>query len=480
MKRLLNASARTVKKGAAIWLPFFVCAAIFSSAPATAERQVPQSMEQVQLSYAAVVKKAAPAVVNIYARTVVRTQGYPSLFSNDFFSRFFGDIMPSQPRERVQNSLGSGVVVRPNGIIVTNSHVIHGAQQIVVALPDKRELEAEVVVDDERADLAVLRVKTDEPLPYLEFADSDRVEVGDIILAIGNPFGVGQTVTSGIISATARTHVDESKYQFFLQTDAAINPGNSGGAMVDITGHLLGINTAIYSRDGGSQGIGFAIPANMVKSVVASALANGKVVRPWLGVSVQDVTSDLAESLGLDRPMGVIVNKVHPASSFRKAGVKPGDLILSVDGHEVDDEGALMFRFATRPVGKDAMVDILRNGKRRTVDIALIAAPEDPPRNEETVSGANPFSGATVGNLSPAYAEELGVDDTLTGVIVSAVAGRSYARQLGLQPGDIIVSVNGHDIERVSDLDAALDEGGRQWDIRINRDGQMRSVTVQL
>jgi serine protease Do len=481
MNRLLKAlPAPTLKKRAAIWLPFFVCAGLVASSPATAEREVPQSMQQVQLSYASVVKKAAPAVVNIYARTVVRTQGYPSLFSNDFFSRFFGNIMPSQPRERVQNSLGSGVVVRADGIIVTNSHVIHGAQQIVVALPDKRELEAEVVVDDDRADLAVLRVKTKDPLPYLEFADSDQVEVGDIILAIGNPFGVGQTVTSGIISATARTHVDDAKYQFFLQTDAAINPGNSGGAMVDITGRLLGINTAIYSRDGGSQGIGFAIPANMVKAVVASALSEGKVVHPWLGVSVQDVTSDLAESLGLDRPMGVMVNTVHPASSFNKAGLKSGDLILAVDGHEVDDQGALMFRFATKQVGKTAQVGILHNGKERTIKVALIAAPENPPRDEKVIAGSNPFSGATVGNLNPAYAEELGVDDTLTGVIVSAVGGRSYARQLGLQPGDVIVSINGQDIKRVSDLDDALDEGGRQWTIRINRGGQVRSVTVQL
>ena len=473
-------SVQETGKGAAKWLPFFVCAALIASPAAATERAVPQSTQQLQLSYAQVVKEAAPAVVNIFARKVVRTQGYPSLFSDDFFSRFFGNIMPSQPRERVQNSLGSGVVVRPDGVIVTNSHVIHGAQEIKVALPDRRELEAEVVVDDQRADLAVLRVKAKAPLPYLTFADSDKVEVGDIILAIGNPFGVGQTVTSGIVSATSRTQVDQSGYQFFIQTDAAINPGNSGGAMVDLQGHLLGLNTAIYSRSGGSQGIGFAIPANMVARFVDSALTDGKVVRPWIGLTVQDVSSDMAESLGLDRPKGVMVNGEHPMSSFAKAGIKSGDLILDVDGFEVDDQGGLMFRVATHKVGDTVKVTLLHGGKKESVDVNLIAAPEIPPRNLTDLSGNNPFAGATVGNLSPAYADELGVDPTLTGVIVSNVDGRSYAANLGLQPGDIILSVNGDAIKTVANLKDMLSQSARQWQIRINRGGQVQSVTVRL
>ena len=273
------------------------------------ERRVPSSTTEVRLSYAAVVQKAAPAVVNVYAARTVTTRN--PLFEDPFFRRFFGAPGMPGPNEQQQRSLGSGVLVDPAGLVVTNHHVIDGADQVKVSLADRREFEAEIVLKDARSDLAVLRIKASgERFPALEFADSDALQVGDLVLAIGNPFAVGQTVTHGIISALARTQVGITDYQFFIQTDAAINPGNSGGALVDMSGKLVGINTAIFSRGGGSIGIGFAIPANMVRVVVASARGGANVVkRPWLGARLQAVTSEIAESIGLKRPAGALVTR---------------------------------------------------------------------------------------------------------------------------------------------------------------------------
>jgi len=309
-------------------------------ARAEVEREVPQSREQVMLSFAPVVRQVAPAVVNIYTKRVVsERRGFSPLFNDPLFKRFFGeDFGFGMPRERVQNSLGSGVIVAPDGLIVTNYHVIKGAAEIRVVLADRREFAAELVLEDKQTDLSVLRIDPQgEALPVIELKDSDSIEVGDLVLAIGNPFGVGQTVTSGIVSALARTQAGISDYSFFIQTDAAINPGNSGGALVTLDGRLIGINTAIFSRSGGSIGIGFAIPANMVRTVVASAAGGNALVRPWTGLIGQTVNSDLAEAFGLTRPGGVIVSKVHPNGPAARAGLRKGDVITSVDGQTVDD-----------------------------------------------------------------------------------------------------------------------------------------------
>ena len=283
------------------------------------ERRVPVSPNEVRLSYAPIVQRAAPAVVNVYAAKTVTVRN--PLFDDPIFRRFFG--IPGGGGEQVQRSLGSGVLVDAAGLVVTNHHVIEGADQVKVSLSDKREFEAEMVLKDARSDLAVLRIKSrNERFAALEFADSDALQVGDLVLAIGNPFAVGQTVTHGIVSAVARTQVGITDYQFFIQTDAAINPGNSGGALVDLTGRLVGINTAIFSRSGGSQGIGFAIPANMVKVVVASARSGGTTVRrPWLGARLQAVTPEIAESLGLKRPAGALIASVSPSSPAARAGL---------------------------------------------------------------------------------------------------------------------------------------------------------------
>ncbi len=333
------------------------------------ERRVPSSPTELRLSYAPVVQRAAPAVVNVYAAKTVTVRN--PLLDDPIFRRFFG--MPGGPGggEQTQRSLGSGVLVDAAGLVVTNNHVIEGADQVKVSLADKREFEAEIVLKDSRSDLAVLRLKAqNERFPALEFADSDALLVGDVVLAIGNPFAVGQTVTHGIVSAVARTQVGITDYQFFIQTDAAINPGNSGGALVDLGGRLVGINTAIFSRSGGSQGIGFAIPANMVKVVVASAKSGGSTVkRPWLGARLQAVTPEIAESLGLKRPAGALVASLTPTSPAARAGLKTSDLIVAIDGQAVDDPNAFDYRFATKALGGSARLGVVRAGKELAVNV---------------------------------------------------------------------------------------------------------------
>jgi Do/DeqQ family serine protease len=444
------------------------------------EKIAPRSKSDLTLSYAPVVKKAAPAVVNVYVRSRVQQRRSPFL-DDPFFRRFFGGEQFGQPGERLQNSLGSGVIVTAEGIVVTNNHVVQseGEADIKVALADGREFEAAVVLRDERTDLAVLRIDGgNADFPHLSFADSDALEVGDIVLAIGNPFGVGQTVTSGIISALARTRVGISDYQFFIQTDAAINPGNSGGALVDMQGGLVGINTAIFTRSGGSQGIGFAIPANMVRVVVNSALRGGKIERPWLGADLQAVTPDIAEGLGLDRPRGAVVVRLAPAGPADRAGLRVGDVITAVDSREVTDPQAVLYRFATKGVGGKAMLDVVAKGRKRQVDLSLIAAPETPARDTRELDGASPFTGATVANLSPAVADELSLAET-QGVVVLETKAYSPARRLGLRPGDIIAKLNGESISTVRQLDGLIAQRARAWDLTIRRGNEEYRTVIR-
>ena len=439
-----------------------------------ADSVVPSSREQVTLTFAPVVKKAAPAVVNIYTRRVVRSQNTP-LFNDPFFRRFFGDDMNSlfgMPREQVQNSLGSGVIVQSNGIVITNYHVVGDADEITVVLTDRREYDAELVGSDERSDLAVLRLKdVTESLPSLGLSDSENVEVGDMVLAIGNPFGVGQTVTSGIVSALARTTVGISDYRSFIQTDAAINPGNSGGALITSDGRLVGINTAIYSKDGGNVGIGFAIPATMVRTVLLSILKDGRAVRPWLGATGKNITSDLAKGLGLSRPMGVIVDRIVARSPAARAGLTVGDIIQDVDGRTVADIEELRYRLATLPVGGQARLGTLRDGEERTVNVALEAPPEIPARKETALSGRQPFSGSKVANLNPALAEELGREYVEPGVIILEVARGTIASRF-VRPGDIVWVVNDEPVKSVDDLLRLATEAAAPWAVTLNRNGQ--------
>jgi Do/DeqQ family serine protease len=439
------------------------------------DRRVPTSAAELRLSYAPIVQRVQPAVVNVYAAKMV--QNHNPFLDDPIFRRFFG--LPGGQQEQMQRSLGSGVMVDPSGLVVTNVHVIEGADQVKISLSDKREFEAEIVLKDTRSDLAVLRLKdAHEKFPTLDFANSDELMVGDVVLAIGNPFGVGQTVTHGIISALARTQVGITDYQFFIQTDAAINPGNSGGALVDMTGKLAGINTAIYSRSGGSQGIGFAIPANMVRVVVASAKSGGKAVRrPWLGAKLQSVTPDIADSLGLKTPSGALVASVVAGSPAARAGLKASDLITTIDGQPIDDPNAFDYRFATHPLGGASQIDVIRGGKPLKLSVALESAP-DTDRNEITLGGHSPFQGASVANISPAVADELHLDADTDGVVITELPEDSTAANVGFQKGDIILAVNNKKISKTGDLDKVTRDQSRLWRITLLRGGQQINVTL--
>lgn len=452
------------------------CFATLTAAPALAQdRVVPSSLNQLRLSYAPIVQHVQPAVVNVYAAKIVQNRN--PLLDDPIFRRFFG--VPGGQQEQMQRSLGSGVLVDSSGLVVTNNHVIEGADQVKVSLADKREFEAEIVLKDSRTDLAVLRIKDpQEKFPTLDLANSDELQVGDVVLAIGNPFGVGQTVTHGIVSALARTQVGITDYQFFIQTDAAINPGNSGGALVDMNGKLVGLNTAIFSRSGGSQGIGFAIPANMVRVVVASAKSGGKAVRrPWLGAKLQAVTPEIAETLGIPRPTGALVANVTAGSPAARGGLKLSDLVVKIDGQVVEDPNAFDYRFATRPLGGTAQIEILRGGKAMKLGIPLEVAP-DTGRDEIELKARSPFQGARVANISPALADEMRLDSNVEGVVVTEVADNAFASNVGFQKGDVITAVNGKTIAKTADLERITSEPARLWRIVLIRGGQRINVTL--
>ncbi|MBM3597850.1 MAG: DegQ family serine endoprotease [Alphaproteobacteria bacterium] len=454
---------------------------LLAAVPASAQTQrvTPQSREQVTLSFAPLVKRAAPAVVNVYTKKKVQQRAASPLMDDPFFRRFFGDQQPfGQMGPRVQNSLGSGVIVRPNGTIVTNHHVVKDADEISVVLSDRREFEATLLRSDERTDLAVLKIDPrGEELPFLELRNSDDLEVGDFVLAIGNPFGVGQTVTQGIVSAVARTAVGITDLSFFIQTDAAINPGNSGGALVAMDGRLVGINTAIFSRSGGSIGIGFAIPSNMVATVIQGD--GQRIVRAWLGAAGDGVTSEVANSLGLDRPVGVVLKQVYGGGPAERAGLRTGDVVTRVDGREVEDFGALRYRVATLPLGGAARIDYVRRGRAATASLPLEPPPANPAPSPTRLDGRHPLAGAVVGNLSPAFAEELGLDPLQKGVVVLELRRSAAAARIGLQPGDIVLRLNDRDIDSIDALKGAINSASNAWRLRIRRGDQVMNVVVQ-
>ena len=438
-------------------------------APADTQKALPQSRTEMQLSFAPLVKQTANAVVNVYAEKMVERR---SPFADDpFFEQFFGQQMPN--RSEKQSSLGSGVIVGKNGIVVTNNHVIADADDIKVALADGREFACTIVLKDDRLDLAVLKIKSDGPFETIPLGDSDAVEVGDLVLAIGNPFGVGQTVTSGIVSALARNQIVSGDFGFFIQTDAAINPGNSGGALIDMNGQLIGINTAIFSRGGGSNGVGFAIPANLVKVFVASAEGgNGSFTRPFIGASFEPVTSEVAEALGLDRARGALVSSVIEGGPAEKAGIKPGQVIVAVNGVAVEHPDALGYRLTTVGIGHDAKITVIDNGTSHDINLTLAEAPETSPRDERLIEGRNPFAGAVVGNLSPRLADELRMPASSQGVVITQINRGSPASRVGFQPKDIVLAINGTPIDKTATLEAITREDPSLWRVEIERDGQ--------
>ena len=443
-----------------------------------ADKQVPASREMVQYSFAPIARRASPAVVNVYVRR--RVQAFSSPFANDpFFRQFFGERF-GRPSERVQSSLGSGVIVSPDGTIVTNTHVIkgRGETEIRVALADKREFDARVVVQDEKTDIAILKIEGgDSRFPTIEFEDSDTLEVGDLVLAIGNPFGVGQTVTSGIVSALARTEIGKSDSQVFIQTDAAINPGNSGGALVDMSGRLVGINTMIFSQSGGSEGIGFAIPSNLVRLYVESAASGRKVERPWLGVLLEPMTRDIADALGLDRITGAVVSRVSNRGPGAAAGLQAGDVITRVDGFEVADPRAVYYRLTTRGVGNTARIDLLRNRRPVTIDLTLASPPQPGKDDVRNLVGPHPFDGARVSNILPGLADELGIEEG-DGVAIVSLRSGSVAQRLGFQPGDVITELQKQRIDTIADLEQLLTTRQRTWYVGIRRDQKAMILQV--
>ena len=431
---------------------------------------VPSSRGELRLTFAPVVKKVAPAVVNVYGARVEKAPVNP-LLNDPVFRQFFGNQFPQQ--DRVRRSAGSGVIVDASGLIVTNHHVIEDMTEVRVALADKREYAAEVVLRDPRSDLAVLRIKPEGGLQALELGDADKLEVGDFVIAIGNPFGVGQTVTQGIVSALARTLSGVGDYQFFIQTDAAINPGNSGGALVDIDGRLVGINSAIFSQSGGSHGIGFAIPVGMVRVVIASAKSGqARVHRPWFGANLQPLTAELAESMGLDRPQGALVSGVYGFGPAHEAGIKQGDVVTALDGVAVDDAEAFLFRFATKPMGGAVKLTVRRGKTSVSVTVNLAPAPEHKPRQTLTLAGRWPLAGAKVMTMSPAVADDLGIDTLVDVVAIAEVGADTPAAQIGLQAGDVILSVDNEPVTTTKELEALAKPRQYYWPLVIMRRGE--------
>jgi Do/DeqQ family serine protease len=405
-------------------------------------------------------------VVNVSARGVQQVQ--------DPFWSMFGQ----GPRAQQVGSVGSGVIVRADGVVVTNYHVINGMQQIKVVLNDRREFDARIILADERSDIAVLQLEgVNERLPTLNIDDREEQEVGDLVLAIGNPFGVGQTVTNGIISALNRTETGISDSGSFIQTDAAINPGNSGGALVDMDGDLIGINTAIFSRSGSSSGVGFAVPAAAVRRVVDSAVGGATaVIRPWLGVKGETVSADLARSLGLDRPQGLVVTEVWPQGPGDRADLRMGDVITAIDGAEVNDQGGLNFRVGTREPNETVQVSVLRDGRPLVVDVRVQRLPGNADVQGATVIQSGGLTGAEVLALNPALADSLGGDPFASGLVVGRVAPNSYARRgVGLQTGDVIMAVNDRSVTSPQQL-ANLPRGTQ---LLVERRGQRGVLVVR-
>ena len=430
-------------------------------------REVPADALTMKASFAPVVREAAPAVVNISARSIRRVQADP------FFQMFGGSI----PRQQVAESAGSGVIVRSDGIVITNNHVIEGATQIRVVLNDRREYPARILLADERSDIAVLQLENvEDRLPVLAIDDQEQLEVGDLVLAIGNPFGVGQTVTNGIISALNRTETGISDSGSFIQTDAAINPGNSGGPLVDMDGDVIGINTAIFSRTGSSSGVGFAVPASMVKRVLASAVGGATtVVRPWLGLKGESVTADMARSLGLTRPQGIVVTDLYGNGPAARAGVREGDVVTAIDGQEINDQGGLNFRVGTRQPNDTVSVTVLRDGQPRTLNARVSALPGDADDDQGSTIDRGPLAGLRVVALNPALADKLGGDPFSTGLIVTGVARGSNAARYRFQPGDLIRQVGGRPVTEAG----ALQRGNGAVEVTIERRGRSMTGVVR-
>lgn len=460
---------------------FSVCllSTVYGEASAITDqtKQVPAMHEERTLSYAPVVKKVAPAIVNIYTLQHSKDKLPNSPFLADpFFKQFFERTHPGYGRDQI--SLGSGIIVNKEGFILTNYHVIENADKIQVALSDKREFVAKPVILDKRTDLALLKIQAQGEFPYMDISHEENLEVGDVVLAIGNPYGIGQTVTHGIVSALARSQEGINDFRSFIQTDAPINPGNSGGPLITTDGRLVGINTAIYSKSGGSVGIGFAIPTTLAIPVIESLKNGGHILRPWIGLEVEPLTFEVSQKLGFDHPYGVLVKYVYPKGPAQEAGIKKGDILTAIDGKEIEDKAALDYRVAISPIGKQATIKILRQGDVKNLPIHL----KEPLRANDSpimIQGINPLQGVKVCMLSPALALDMGLNPMLNGVVITEISKTGLATQLGILPGDILVSINKKNVNTKQDAIAYLQNKADAWSLILRRGNKLINFQVK-
>ncbi|HEX5000147.1 MAG TPA: DegQ family serine endoprotease [Terriglobia bacterium] len=441
-------------------------------------------------TFASAVKKVAPSVVSVFSsRSVKNEVSSLAPFSDDpLFQRFFGDTFKNQapaPREREERSLGSGVIISSDGYIVTNNHVIDGASDVKVSLNDRREYTARVIGADSKTDLAVLKIDQ-TGLPALSLPENEAVEVGDVVLAVGNPFGVGQTVTMGIVSATGRGGLGIEAYEDFIQTDAAINPGNSGGALVDAEGRLIGISTAILSRSGGNQGIGFAIPARMVHNISDQIIHNGKVSRAYLGVMIQPVTPDLAKAFKTSKAEGALISDVSADSPAERAGLKSGDIVTKVDDRAVEDSRALQLMIGEMPPGRSVKLTVLRDGAERLYPVTLAEQPAERNETRRATAGGAPraesaLDGVALEPVTPEFSRQFGISRDTKGVAVRNVESGSAAARAGLEAGDVIVEANHQTVATVEQLNGAIKSGTTNVALLlVNHEGRTRYIAVSL
>jgi serine protease Do len=424
---------------------------------------------------------ARPSVVNISTTTTVtmENQPYGDLFNDPFFRRFFGDQFdhPGQKRKFKSSALGSGVIISTDGYILTNNHVVKGADEIKVILYDKREFKGKIVGTDPRTDLAVVKIQAKD-LPVIRIGESGKLKTGDVVLAIGNPFGLNQTITMGIVSAVGRSNIGLADFEDFIQTDAAINPGNSGGALVNTDGQLVGINTAIFSTSGGYMGIGFAIPSDMARSVMDSIIKHGKVIRGWLGVSIQNLTPELAKSLGMKETAGALVSGVEKDSPADKAGIKRGDLIIQFGGKKVEDSTGLRNMVAGSGPGTKAEIKIVRDQKEQTLTVTLGEFQEK--KAAKNIEYNNALKGITVQELTPSLRDRMGIPENVNGVIIANIIEDSPAQE-ALQIHDVIMEVNRRAITNISDYEQTVSKIGEKDSVLllIYREGASIYITIK-
>lgn len=448
--------------------------------------RITQHLAETEKAFVEISKRVTPAVVNISTTKTMKGMErgpFSPFFQDPFFRRFFGDEYFNEhqmPRKRKEQSLGSGVIVSDDGYIVTNNHVVEGADEIKVVLSDRKEFVGKVVGADPKTDLAIVKIKANG-LPAIVWGDSDQIEVGEFVLAIGSPFGLNQTVTSGIISAKGRANVGIADYEDFIQTDAAINPGNSGGALVNIRGELIGINTAIFTRSGGYMGIGFAVPSNMAKSVMDSLVKEGKVTRGWLGVYIQDITPELAKQFKLGTNTGALVSDVMEGSPADRAGLQRGDVILQYNGKEVENNSHLRNLVAQTTVGKTIDVKIIRDGRTESVKVVIGELPAEVAKGETGEGGSGGiFQGVKVQGLTSEFRERLDIPDKIKGVVITGIDADSPAEEYGIKAGDVIMQINRKDVKTVKDFNRISDEikQGESILVLVYRDGMTIYITL--